>query len=270
MLIVDIDKLFKSFATEYIKENKEKINGGEDDAESLYTAFQNTHFATLNGKTPLTFYQDCDDLIAVLLEHFNQNVPVSDYLIEALMHHGDEDRLTELLSDDKPEDLLLILIEVLSHQNSKKCVNRLIALLFSQNCSEKVKDSCAEYLEDFDVLDQLLSYCENQKANPSACYLLSKQKQNSTVSKILQTEFLNNLDRAQEYASYLENYGDESAVEILQKGLTMVNDYVSFKEISIAIEALGGTVSEKRDFTTDKNYIKIHEASKNEHKTDNK
>ena len=42
MLIVDIDKLFKSFATEYIKENKEKINGGEDDAESLYTAFQTT------------------------------------------------------------------------------------------------------------------------------------------------------------------------------------------------------------------------------------
>ncbi len=273
MIIIDIDNLFKKYAAENIAKLKGTVTADnvEEKKEELYASFQNQAFKELGGKTPLNFYSEDDDLIGVLKEHFKRNVPVSEYLIHALSHHANEDDLIELLDENNPEDLLLITIETLSHKNSEKCVNRLIGLLFNENTPDSVKDSCAEYLEDkeiFDILEETLKACPYLSG--AACELLSRQKKRSPlIKKALTEELFNNVDKTPEYCAYLVEYGDESVLDDLYKALETANDYVSYKEIGMAIDALGGTFTGDRNFSKDKNYIKIKAANKNERKTDN-
>lgn len=270
MLIIDIDNLFKKFA----KENISKISGSvnadniDEKKEALYTLFQNTTFSELGGKTPATFYEGCSDLVEVLKEHINKKVPVSEYLIHELTHDGNEAELVSLLDDENDEDLLLIAIEVLSEKNSEKCDNRLIALLFSEKTSDKVKDACGEYLICRDVFDELIKVAEkSENICGAACELLANQtRRSSVIAEILQEEFLKHQDKAPEYCSYIVRYGDDSLKNCLYSALQNATDYVCFKEIGMAIEALGGVFDEKKDFSKDKNYIKIKEAGKNEHK----
>ena len=271
MKIVDVDKLFKEFAKDYILGKKGELSGDvEEQKEAVYDAFSKTSFDVLNGKTPLTFYDDeKDKIIEVLKEHFKNNVPVSEYLIDALIDYADEADLNALISDESPDDLLLIVIEVMEHKGGKSCVNGLIDVLLEGKRSKDVLDACADYLCDKDVFDVIEKYLKNENVTltPQLCDVISKQKRLSDAMKnALETAFINNLDKAPEYASYLVEYGDESVLDTLKQGLARVNDYVSSKEIAIAIEALGGEVDLTRDFSKDKDYLKIKEAQKNERK----
>lgn len=273
MLIVDIDSLFKKYVAENLSSIKGKVTSDniEETKEELYLSFQNHPFPELSGKTPSTFYEDEEDLVSVLKEHFEKNVPVSEYLIHELMHNGKEDDLIKLLTDDEPADLLFIVIEVLTHKNSKKCDNGLIDLLFSEKTSEEVKNVCVEYLLDEDVFDILISKIkECEKVNGAVCELLSRQKKRSQyIFDVLKREFINNKDKAPEYCGYLVEYGDEGFLETLYTAIEETNDYVSYKEIGLAIEALGGFFKNDRNFSKDKNYIKIKTSVKDERKTDN-
>lgn len=273
MLIVDIDKLFQKYVAENLKLIKGTVNQDnlDEKKEELYSAFFSTTFSELGGKTPLTFYKGVDNLVEILKEHFRLGVPVSEYLIDALIDGDTEDELLALLDETLPTDLLLIVIEVLEHKGSKKCVNGLIDLLFSDSTADSVKDSCVDMLVEFDIFDALierLKTCKNP--NGAVCELLSKQpKRSNVITDVLKRGLLNNLDSAPEYCSYIVEYGDESILDGLYEALQKVNDYVSFKEIGMAIEALGGTFDDKRDFSKDKNFIKIKEANKNERKDNN-
>lgn len=271
MLIIDIDNLFRKFAKENISKISQSVNNDNIDEkkEALYTLFQSTTFAELGGKTPLNFYESSsEDLVEVLKEHIDKNVPVSEYLIHALIHSGNEDEIVELLNETSDENLLLILIEVLSERNSEKCDNRLIGLLFSEKTSNKVKDACVEYLLDKDVFDLIIEAAlTTADISGAACELLANQnKRSNVITDVLKREFLKHLDKAPEYCSYLVRYGDESFLDCLYEALNDVTDYVCFKEIGLAIEALGGVFDANRDFSKDKNYIKIKEAGKNERK----
>lgn len=276
MLIVDIDKLFKQFVKDYLKKNHSDgiaDSDVEDKTEMLYAAFNDTRFGELDGYTPATFYLDKKDiLIKILCGHFENSVPVSDYLIDALIDYADTDSLASLLAPSSPDDLILIVLEVLAHKEAKNIDNRLIDLLFSDDCGDEVKDAAAEgllYSSTFDVKD-LLARCKGEtKISGAICGLLSKSKtRNPEITALLTEQFISNPDKAPEYSSYIAAYGDESALPVLSGALKSTDDYVSYKEIGMAIEALGGTFKCDRDFSTDKNYIKIKAAGKNEHKTD--
>ncbi len=271
MKIVDIDKLFKEFVADYISKNKDNLKGDvEEQKEAVYDAFSKTTFDALGGKTPIDFYDDeKDKTVEILKEHFVKNVPVSEYLIDALISYADEEELNALISDASEDDLLLIVIEVMIHKNSKIAVNGLIDLLFEGKRSKEVLDACVDYLSDKDVFDKINDYLskENQVVTAQLCDLISRQKRHSYVmTKALETEFLKNPEKAPEYCSYLVEYGDESVLQTLYEGLNKATDYVSTKEILIAIEALGGEADFNRDFSKDKDYIAIKEAQKNERK----
>ena len=64
------------------------------------------------------------------------------------------------------------------------------------------------------------------------------------------------------HASYLAAYGDERALPVL---LEKIEDrsigFVEFQELKYAIEALGGEYNEERDFSADKDYLAVEEAT---------
>lgn len=269
MKTVDIDNLFKNFVKDYLKSGK-KVDGDDVDSqtETLYAEFNKKTFDELDGKTPAEYYLDKkQDLVAILSEHFNQGVPVSDYLIDALIDYVNAEDLYCFLSENTPDDMLLTVLEVLSHKGVKNCDNRLIDLLFGKT-SDAVKDFCAELLSGKDLAEKLITACENsENISGSVCELLSRQKKgNEKIAEILENEFLKHTDKAPEYCSYLLEYGDEDCLKSLYSALDAATDYVCYKEIGLTIEGLGGNFDGTKDFSKDKNYIKIKEAGKNEHK----
>ena len=62
-----------------------------------------------------------------------------------------------------------------------------------------------------------------------------------------------------EYANYARIYDDESMLFDLKRILASLSDYVSYKELKMTIESLGGEADE-RDFTYDKDFIAIKAA----------
>ena len=69
-------------------------------------------------------------------------------------------------------------------------------------------------------------------------------------------------DKIAEYCANAITYGDESILPDLEEMIDGVDDYVSFKELNLAIEALGGKMRAERNFENDKDYIKIKETAK--------
>lgn len=274
MMIVDIDKLFKAYVVDFLTKNKGKYNDSQlnDKLEDLYTDFAATPFKELDGHTPATFYVDkADKLVWILTEHFKVGVPVSDYLISAIKEVSPKEELLPLVSLSNPADLVLIALECLYAKDAKIDDNRLIDLFFDSNLDERIRDFIADhYLNDHSLKMAILDRAEGIDA-PSGAVLdvLSTMEHSDRIRAVLERGFLSGLDKAPEYCQYLVRYFDESLLPALYRGIELCDDYISFKEISIAIEALGGTPPAQRDFSNDKNYLRIKESSKNEHKTNN-
>ncbi len=79
------------------------------------------------------------------------------------------------------------------------------------------------------------------------------------IFKILLNEFRSDIDNIPLHASYLASYGDARALEYLldkidEEGIS----FIEYKELLMAIEALGGTYKKQRDFSSDPYYQLIN------------
>ena len=75
------------------------------------------------------------------------------------------------------------------------------------------------------------------------------------IFRILVNEFRSDPDNVPMHASYLAAYGDSRALEFLfdkidEEGIS----FIEYKELLLAIEALGGKYDKPRDFTDDPYY----------------
>ena len=75
------------------------------------------------------------------------------------------------------------------------------------------------------------------------------------IFELLLKEFRTDPDNVPLHASYLAAYGDERALEYLldkidEEGIS----FIDYKELLLAIEALGGTYDKPRDFSSDPYY----------------
>ena len=82
------------------------------------------------------------------------------------------------------------------------------------------------------------------------------------VFRILLDAFLAGGEKLPLHAGYLASYGDERALPYL---MNRIEDrsigFVEFQELKYAIEALGGEYDEPRDFSGDKDYLRVEDAS---------
>ena len=83
--------------------------------------------------------------------------------------------------------------------------------------------------------------------------------------RVLLDAFLAGGEKLPLRAGYLASYGDERALPYL---LHRIEDrtigFVEFQELKYAIEALGGEYNEPRDFSDDKDYLRIEDVSSRE------
>ena len=149
-------------------------------------------------------------------------------------------------------------------------------MLCNEDASADVRDDIADIFKRNadEIADKALQAYKDGIAKEYMLEVLSRvTAQTNEIFEILLQEFLSAGERAPIRASYLAAYGDARALPYL---LERIEDrsigFVEFQELKYAIEALGGEYDEPRDFSSDKDYLAIEDATakaltKNERKS---
>ena len=273
--IIDMDKLFDDYISDFVHQNIGKINAEEieNSIPQLYEKFGREKLSDLGNKSPEEFYKGYspEELLEFLKAHLDKKVPVSDFLCETIQNDlSNEQALLNQLNQDLPEELTLYLVNMLDAMGSKKCANRYLEFI-TWDYSEPIKELATELLCNMAdlVKDNIVGQFKDC-AEPIKAYLtqvLSYASKDDKVFDILIEEFVKNQDNIPLYAGYLAKYGDERALPFLKTAIEGEKiNYFDFEELRFAIEALGGEYQQERDFSADKIYQKIKQSKSNNKK----
>ncbi len=269
--IVDVDKLFDKFVSDYVYSEIGKVKPEEieDKMPLYYEKFKKTAFKELGGKTPETFYAGykTEELLECLLQHIEKGVSVSDFLCEAITDSPDcETAVARALNGDNCEEYTMYLMNILAEKNSDKAIGRYLEFIL-WDYTEPVRELATELLCGFadKIKDSIISQFNDADKVKKECLteILSYSSHDDRVFDLLIEQFVLNADKMPLYLGYLVRYGDERALPYLYTAIEGDKiDYADYKELLLAIEALGGEYKGERDFSSDKVYKRIKEAEK--------
>lgn len=267
--IIDVDKLFDKYISDYVYSNIGKVKPEEIENQIplLYEKFGDANIKELDGLTPNTYYASFSDSdkIECLKAHLDNKVSVSDFLCEALEKSPDSDIVIKKeLEKDLDEEYTLYLMNVLSAKGTAP-IDRYLEFV-TLDYSPAIREFATEVLCGFanDIKEKVLLLYRTASDSAKSCLaeILSRTtERDDRVFDILIEGFVKNRKEIPLYASYIARYGDEHALPFLNTALSDEKlSYADFEEIRFAIEALGGECEKARDFSSDKTYKKIKSA----------
>ena len=265
MKLIDFDGMFDEKLAVYMEEKKGKYTEEEweDVIPRLYKKFGDTYVGKI-GCTPKQYYARMtdQDLVFTLTAHLQGGIPVSEFLCNELETRDNPELLIPLLkSGDAPTQSYAINLIL----DDKRAYDAYFELLCDEEADADVRDDVAEifkYNAD-EICDKVLQAYKSGIAQEYMLEILSRVSLRSDeIYGILLDEFISSGERAPIRASYLAAYGDERALPVL---LERIEDrtigFVEFQELKYAIEALGGEYNEPRDFSADKDYLAVEDAT---------
>ncbi len=268
---IDVDALFDKYISDFVYSNIGKIKPEEieDKIPSLYLEFGDQKFSELDGKTPNTYYKDCDakTLLWCLKDHLNKGVSVSDFLCEAITcEQKNEDALIDSLDGENDEEFILYVMNMLSDLGSKKTAKKYLEYVL-WDYTEPIRELATEELcKNADaVKDQILDQFDEveEKKRDYLTEILSNASRDDRVFSVLISRFIACPEKLSMHAGYLSKYGDERALPYLLEAIENPKiNYADFEELRFAIEMLGGEYNKVRDFSADKTYKKIKSVRK--------
>ncbi len=256
---IDFDGLFDQKLAKYLKENAGKFTEKqwEDKIPLLYQKFGDTYLKSI-GFTPREYYKRMSDkeLVDTLLAHIKEEVPVSDFLCRELESRDCPEEILPLL-ECKDEQLLMLAVNLAGA--NPIAFDAYFALLKGE-ADREIKDA---------VVDQLKVNADAAKARALAFLnegiekelmleMLSRvRERDETVYEVLLNAFREGEDLPM-HASYLAAYGDSRALPVLLERIAGEDiNFLEFRELKYAIEALGGEYTEERDFSDDPYYAEF-------------
>ena len=264
--IINLDRLFDKYIEKYVLDNVGKLKPEEIENQIpvLYTEFGFVSQKELGGKTPNEFYRafSPDELLTCLREHIEKDVPVSDFLIEAITANTDSVKAVKAaLMEDGDEQFTAYLMNILADLKAEIPVERYMEFAlydYPENIGELATEALtlnADKAKD-KVLKAFDLAAEDKKDRLSEILASVKEKSDDVFDKLVY-EFVKNKKKIPLYANYLAKYGDERAIPFLKTAIEGKVNYQEFEELKFAIECLGGEYTEKRDFTEDAIYKKV-------------
>lgn len=256
---IDFDGLFDQKLAKYLKENAGKFTEKqwEDKIPLLYQKFGDTYLKSI-GFTPREYYKRMSDkeLVDALLAHIKEEVPVSDFLCREFESRDCPEEILPLL-ECKNEQLLMLAVNLAGA--NPIAFDAYFALLKGE-ADREIKDA---------VVDQLKVNADAAKARALAFLnegiekelmleVLSRvRERDETVYEVLLNAFREGGDLPM-HASYLAAYGDSRALPVLLERIAGEDiNFLEFRELKYAIEALGGEYTEERDFSDDPYYAEF-------------
>ncbi len=261
--LIDFDGLFDEKLAEYIRLHQDKYTEKqwENVIPKLYKQFGDTYVARA-GATPRQYYAEMSDeeLAETLERHYEEGVPVSDFLCREIEARGCSDALLRLL-ECREEEILTLAVNLAG--SSEKAFPAYFRLLTS-DVSADIKEAVCEQLKGGadGAKEQALALYEAGKEQEMMLEILSRCKQrDERIYRLLLNAFRTG-DEIPMHASYLAAYGDERALPVLLEYIDRDDiNFLEFREVKYAIEALGGEYTKPRDFTNDPYYQEILEQS---------
>lgn len=264
--IVNLDRLFDKYIEKFVLDNVGKVKPEEieDKIPVLYEEFGNVPQKDLDGKTPNGYYREFtpDELIAALKEHIEKDVPVSDFLVEAITADpSSEKAVKSALMADENEQFTAYLMNILSDLKGEIPVGRYLEFAlydYPENVGELATEALTENADKAKtaVLKCFEEAADDKKDRLSEVLASVKDKSDEVFDKLIY-EFVKNKKKIPFYANLLAKYGDERAIPYLKTAIEGKVNYQEFEELKFAIECLGGEYDEKRDFTEDAIYKKV-------------
>ncbi len=257
--LIDFDGLFDEKLAEYIQSNPEKYTEKqwENVIPKLYKQFGDIYVAKA-GATPKQYYaaMSDDELCETLERHYDEGVPVSDFLCREIESRGCSDALIRLF-DRREEEILTLAVNLAG--SNEKAFPAYFRLLTSE-VSDDIKEAVCEQLKGGAdaAKEQALALFEQGQEQEMMLEILSRCKQrDERVYELLLTTFRTG-DEVPMHASYLAAYGDERALPVLLEYIDRDDiNFLEFREVKYAIEALGGEYTKPRDFSHDPYYQEI-------------
>jgi len=262
--LIDFDGLFDEKLTQFMEENKNKYTEKqwEDIIPKLYKKFGDTYISKIKC-TPKEYYarMSNDELAQTLLLHLQGDIPVPEFLCAELENRDSIDALLPLLTANDPTaaNYAINLIG-----DDARAYDAYFSLLKDENTDEDVRGDLIEIfkLHADEIKERALTAYENGEQTESMLEILSRVKErDERVYAHLTHAFLSGEETPMR-ASYLAAYGDERALAMLMEKIEdKTIGFVEFQELKYAIEALGGEYDEERDFTSDKDYLAVEQAT---------
>ena len=262
--LIDVDKLFSSFAPKFIAENYSGLNPDEieDKIDEIYYHFGNTKLPELGDKTVVEYFESfsVSDLIKMLSDYVLSGLEPSAYLTDAIISKdGGEDELSLLLKSDS-EDLIVYAMNLLADKGVDAKPEYLDYIL--DGYGDRACELATELLSQNAgvVVDKILSEFDNAPIDKKVnlIEILANAPKSDKVFSILVDAFLENKNNLPLYAYYLSKYGDEKALPYLYDAIESDGiDYGDFTELKCAIEVLGGEYNIKKDFSQDKAFLAV-------------
>lgn len=263
--IIDLDNVFQKYIEKYVLENIGKIDPEdiENKISELYAFFGDEKNSLLDNFSPNEYYKKftTSELLDALLQHVDENIPVSDYLCEAIIAKNDVDLIIKRLQADESEQYTVYLLNLLNDCGGKLPLNRAMEF-FLYDYSNTIFELATETLKLNAnlVKDRLLEIFNDISLlkKEAVCEILSNGDKDDRITKLLLLELKNNPNKLPLYVSFLVKYNDESVLPFLYEKIEDNKiSYADFEELRFAIESLGGSYDKKRDFSHDKSYKKI-------------
>lgn len=264
MKLIDFDGLFDEKLSVFMEENKEKYTEKqwEDVIPKLYKKFGDTYVAKVKC-TPKEYYakMNDEDLVACLQAHLEQDVPAPEFLCAEVERR---DVALALLPMLESENIQAVTYAINLLGDNPVAFDAYFTILTENRADADVRSDLADIfrLHADELKEKVLSAHADGLLGDVALEILSRvQVRDERVYQLLLSAFLSG-EQTPMRASYLAAYGDERALEHLLKKIEDESiGFVEFQELKYAIEALGGTYDEPRDFTGDKDYLAVEAAS---------
>ena len=265
MKLMDFDGLFDEKLSQYMEENKGKYTEKqwENIIPRLYQKFGDTYVAKVKC-TPKEYYARMTDeeLTATLSAHLKEQIPVPDFLCCEIEGRNCTEALLSLLKSDDGEPVSYAINLVGADE---RAFPNYFSMITENKFDEDIRDAAVEKLkENADkATEAALKFYKEGTAKEYMLEILSRaKKRDEGIFRILLDEFLSDVGRVPMHAGYLAAYGDERALPYLMKKIEDQSiGFVEFQELKYAIEALGGEYNEPRDFSADKDFRTIEDAS---------
>ncbi len=267
MTLIDFDARFGKYAEGWIAENRSKYKNMdelEEQVPELYLRWLNTPADWLDGRTPgeyFSAYSDPAELVDMLRAYNAQSISVPDQLLERLVELGRAavEPLMTLAREDKNRALTVTALNLLIEIGTDEPLELCLDLIDQADAQNELTDVAAELLTNLGsaVIEPILARMEKASKAAQEAFLdvLCNFPGDERIYTYTITAFNRCFDRRALYASYLGKLGDERAIDTLRSALSLSDlNYLDYIEIVNAIEALGGEVTEQREFSGDPYY----------------
>ncbi len=258
--LIDFDGLFEEKLAEYMRRlrGKHTEEEWEEIIPKLYLEFGDTYIPRAKN-TPKGYFAAMTDaeLISLLKRHKEEGVPVSDFLCRELGSRSPS-ALLSLLGGDDPA-VLTLAVNLLGA--NEEAFDAYFALLEREETDESVAEAVCDALkENADaVKERAISLCKKGVRKDLMLDILSRVKQPSDdVFEMLLAAFRESDGDLPIRAGQLAAYGDPRALDDLLAVIDREDiNYLEYRELKFAIEALGGEYIRPRDFSEDPYFLQL-------------